>query len=143
MTLQTDLENTLTWLNNLEAAIGKIDLLDAMPNNYGGREALRGWLDVLSAEPHAGPYDFDPVTGQVTNAAGDVLATVPHAIAGDAHDLATGYLLAQAPALRALASELARALEDHHKGTNTTRPFAETYERDAALLARARALLEV
>jgi len=36
----------------------------------------------------------------------------------------------------ALALRLALALADHHLGTDTTRPFAATYGRDSALLAR-------
>jgi len=36
-----------------------------------------------------------------------------------------------------LVKDLAVALRDHHMGTNTTRPFAQTYDRDRRFLHRA------
>jgi len=36
-------------------------------------------------------------------------------------------------------SRLVVALKDHHEGTSTTRPFAETYRRDKSLLIEASA----
>ena len=43
---------------------------------------------------------------------------------------------------RDLIRRLVAALDDHHQGTTTTRPFAETWERDKALLEQAARLLE-
>ena len=43
---------------------------------------------------------------------------------------------------RDLIRRLVLALDDHHQGTTTTRPFAETWERDKALLEQAARLLE-
>lgn len=40
-----------------------------------------------------------------------------------------------------LLQHMAAALRDHHEGTNTTRPFDVTYERDEKLLNRAAAVL--
>ena len=59
-----------------------------------------------------GPWHFDPTSGAIRNQAGDVLATVPHAIAGDDQDQANGQLMARAPELRdALAQLVTRATE--------------------------------
>ena len=55
----------------------------------------------------------------------------------------TARLLAAAPELARLTADLAaltlalgEALADHHAGTSTTRPYRQTFERDAALLER-------
>ena len=87
---------TLEWLDNLEQAIGLEALLDAMPNNWSGRVELRAWLDLLDEDC---PWTFDPASGQIRDASGWALATVPHAIAGDEFDLRNGQLMALAPVL--------------------------------------------
>lgn len=45
--LATALDLTVQWPDNLEAAVGRDVLLDAMPNNFGGRDELRGHLEGL------------------------------------------------------------------------------------------------
>ena len=87
---------TLEWLGNLEQAIGLDALLDAMPNNWRGRLELCEWLDLLREDS---PWTFDAESGQIRDAGGFALATVPHAIAGDAADLQNGQLMALAPVL--------------------------------------------
>lgn len=101
-----DIELTLQWLENLEEAIGLDALLDAMPNDWAGRGALRSMV----ADPEPGPWSFDAADGSIRNEAGEVLAVVPHAIAGDEHDAANGLLMSKAPELARICSELAEAL---------------------------------
>ena len=102
-----DLELTLEWLANLEEVIGLERLLDCMPNNWRGRETLREWLEVLEGDR---PWTFDAATGQIRNAEGWALASVPRTL-GDAQDLANGQLMAQAPALLAKVGRLRAELE--------------------------------
>jgi len=132
--MKRDIELTLEWLENLEQAVGLDALLDCLPNNWSGRGALRALL----AQPSPGPWTFDAESGQIRNADGWVLATVPHAIAGDEQDLANGRVMALAPVLWQLVQDLAGALSDHHRGTTTTRPFSEPFELDRVLLDLAR-----
>lgn len=60
----------------------------------------------------------------------------------------TARLMARAPELARLAADLAAlmldlggALTDHHRGTSTTRPLRQTYERDERLLERTQELI--
>jgi len=57
-------------------------------------------------------WTFDAATGQIGNAQGEALATVRHAIAGDASDLANGVLMAHAPQLGYMLARLCDALAE-------------------------------
>jgi len=41
----------------------------------------------------------------------------------------------------ALVVELRNAVKDHHTGTDTLRPFTQTYERDEALLEKSQRIM--
>ncbi len=45
--IESTLQNTITWLDNLEAITGETAFLDAMPNNFGGRIELQQTLDEI------------------------------------------------------------------------------------------------
>ena len=74
----------------------------------------------------------------VRNERGEAVASVPHTL-GDESDRAMSRLLVGAVNL---LPRFLEALRDHHDGTHTRRSFRLTFERDAALLAEGRALLE-
>jgi hypothetical protein len=113
--LTRTLELTLQWLNDLDRTIGPDALLDALPNDYGGRAELRCWLDLLARLPapavelpsSPGPWTLD--RGQIRNRAGEVLASVPYTL-GDATDQANGLLMAAAPELAERVAVLAELL---------------------------------
>jgi hypothetical protein len=97
------LEMTLEWLGNLEEAVGPVVLMDAMPNDFGGREEIRSWLALLQSGEG---WTFDEGTGQIRDADGWSLAVVPHSIAGGLDDLERGRLMARVPAMLRKLGEL-------------------------------------
>jgi len=84
-----------------------------------------------------GPLDVGAIVARVyenTEAFGEYTTT--------ARILAAAPNLARLTAdLAALALKLGDALADHHTGTSTTRPYRQTFERDAELLERTTALV--
>jgi len=90
------LELTLQWLDNLERAIGAEALLDAMPNDFGGRLAIKDLLDQHRGRPTPGPWTVD--RSQIRDADGNALASVPYTL-GDEQDRANARLIASAPAM--------------------------------------------
>lgn len=82
-------------------------------------------------------WTFDAETGQIRDAEGWALATVPHAIAGDKHDLDNGRLMAAAPALAAQVGRLCDLLWEAAQEAGDTRAG----QRWALAVVEARGLL--
>jgi len=109
--------------------VGDWQLIDGKTSETGeGQLIVKRSDDALEIGPIvARVYEDTPAFGEWTPTA-RLLAAAPN-LARLTADLA------------ALALKLGDALADHHAGTSTTRPYRQTFERDAELLGRTRALV--
>jgi len=81
------------------------------------------------------PWTFDAKSGQIRDADGWALATVPHAIAGGPDDLRNGRLMAEAPELAEVLSLLLAAIKTNSSRHALEEGYIDRAERVLAKVA--------